>query len=400
MNKKIIFRYAAILFVIIETLSIIRGYVIVRDWIPMFMVLAVSLLFYPKSFFNKETFFLLLYLVVLVLFAFMGHTMGTRRWIANETLGPLTCLSVINVFLYNHDFYGLKMVTVIGLFIIVITSLLTIPIAIKDPEAVRNMVYYAVVTHDIKSMQSYQKIGIASFGLVHALPFLYPVLVYGLKTERNTILRFYYLLMIVVTYYMIVKASFATPLILSTFGILAAFFLSKNRMQNLLFGIILSMCFIFFLNKNLVISGLKTIQPIFQKTIMAEKIDDIILSIKLEKTKGDLKRIEASKKSWNAFLHSPLYGNLAQKKAGGHAYFLDRLCFFGLVGTIPFIMFFYFTFKKHFSLCDRNKRMYYLIGLFLFILLGFFKNIEGVEPFFYLFVFLPGLCFDRISEPS
>ena len=398
---KITFRYAAVLFVIIETFSVIRGHIVVRDWLPMFLLLAVALLFYPKSFFNKESLFLLLYLIVLLLFVVVGHTLGNLSWITVQVLWPLSCLAIINVFLYNRDFYGLKMVTVTGLFIIIITSLLTIPIVIKNPDAVRDMVRYAVETHDIKSIQFYQRLGIASYGLVHAIPFLYPVLVYHFKTEKKIIFKFYYLLTILVTFFMLIKSNVATPLILSTFGILAAFFLSKNRIRNLLFGIILFMCCILFLNENLVISGLKTIQPIFPKdTKIDQKIDDIVLSIKHGKTEGSVRRIELVEKSWNAFLQNPLCGNLNKKQAGGHAYFIDRLTYFGLVGTIPFIMFLYFTFKKHFYLFDRNIRMYYLISIFLFFVLGIFKNIGGIEPFLCLFVFLPGLCLKEIQNPN
>ena len=399
MNRKILFRYAVIFFVIIETLSIIRGYVIVRDWIPMFTMLAVSLLFYPKSFFNKETFFLLLYLVVLVSFAFMGHTMGTRRWIANEILGPLTCLSVINVFLYNRDFHGLKIVTLVGLIIIVVTSVLTLFIVTKDPHAVRDMARSIVAGKDIRSIQLYQRTGLASFGLVHALPFLYPVLIFHVKAKGKIVFRFCCFCAVVVTFIMVLKTHFTTPLILSTFGILCALFLSQNQGRNLLLGIFLSMFCVLFVNDNILIYGLRTIQPFFQNTLTAEKIDDVILSITLRKKEGDVKRIDASIKSWKTFLRSPFYGNFDKKQAGGHAYFLDRLAYFGFVGAIPFFMFFYYMFKKIFLLLDSARRTCFLVSILIFFILGCLKNISGIENVLYLFIFLPGLCFDKVAEP-
>ena len=103
-------------------------------------------------------------------------------------------------------------------------------------------------------------------------------------------------------------------------------------------------------------------------------------------------RSDLYKMSWNVFFQNPIFGGSNKIEVEGHAYSPDRLAYFGLAGTTPFIMFFYFTFKKIYFLMERRKRIYYLISLLLFACLGFCKNISGIENFLYLFVFLPGLC--------
>ena len=392
MNKLLLFRYTVILFVIVETFSIFHGYVFNRVAFPMIFMSGISVIFYPKAFLDKQSFFLVLYFAIFCLFAYLGHTLADMGWATNEFLAPLSCLSIINVFLYNRDFYGLKMVTVTGLVIIVVNSLFTIPIAINDPNAVRMMVDYTV-GGNIDSMQFYQKLGIASYGLVHAVPFLYPLLIYHLKTGGKKLYRLCYLVAIVVSYYMLTKASFGTALILSTFGILCAILLSENKKRILVLVIILPFFLFLFFSDGLLVSGLNTIKPMFEGTEIEPKINDIVSSIEYGGAEGQIGgRRDLYNMSWNTFFRSPLLGSLDKKQAGGHAYIPDRLAYFGLIGTIPLIMFFYFTFKKHYFLIERRKRIYYLTSLLLFVLLGFCKNISGIENFLYLFVFLPGLC--------
>jgi hypothetical protein len=226
------FRFIAILFVTIETFSIIQGYVPFKEWIPMSMMCGVSFLMYPKAFLNKPTLLLFIYFSILLLFAAMGHTLANIRWVLIEIMVPMSCLSIINVFIYNRDLYGLKLVTAVGLLIIALTAVLTIPIVIKDPSAVRRMVTYSI-DNNVSAARMYLRQGIASFGLVHAFPSLCPLLIFQIKNGSNNLSRAYFLTVIVATYFMIARASFGTPLILSSFAIVYAFFFTKNIKINI-----------------------------------------------------------------------------------------------------------------------------------------------------------------------
>jgi hypothetical protein len=378
----------------------IRGYFGVRDWIPGFVVLGLSLVVCPKSWFCKETLILLLYLLVLVGFSLIGHTLTDLRWIANEIMPPLICLTIINLFLQKEDYAGLRLVTVLGLLIIVVTSLMTIPILLKDPDAVRKVVELGVGKGDAAFVSLSHKRGIASFGLVSSLPFIFPMLVYCVKAERRIMLKGLYLFTIAVTYLLLLKASIATPLIMSTMAILFSVIVTSNRGRNIVIGIIISLMLMFLLNERLVIEGLRTIQPMFSRTIIETKIDDIVLSLKKDKVQGSVSRSKLTVMSWNSFVKNPLYGGLDKKSAGGHAYFVDRLAYFGLVGAVPFFLYLYFTFRRHYALIDSKMKIYYLVGIFLFVLMGLVKNIGTVESFIYLFILLPGLCLINKKESS
>lgn len=392
-----IFRCFAISFVIVETFSVIQGFTGgIRDWIPMFLMLFVSCLLYPKSVLSKEVYFLVLYILVLLVFASAGHSLANISWIANETLRPLTCLCIINVFLYNRDLYGLKIITMVGLILIGITSLLTIPILMKNPNAVRDMVMYKEQFSD--TAFKYKQLGIASYPLIHSLPYLYPAIIYCIKTKKAVTNRLYYLVVLTVSYLMLLKSSVATPLILSTFGIVGALLVSKSHKRNIIYILLFSFFLVFTLNETIIVSSLKSIKPMFGDTLNAKKIDDILSSLKHDSAKGAVARIGATEKSFTTFIKSPLLGNMDKRQAGGHAYFLDRLAYFGLVGAMPLFLFFFFVFKRHFMIIDKGMRNYYFMGLALFVIMGIVKNVGGIETYLYLFVFLPGLSFNNITN--
>jgi hypothetical protein len=389
-----IYRIIVIIFVVAETLPLVQGYAPFKEWIPLTFMCGVSLVMYPKAFLNKPTLYLLIYFVILMIFAGMGHDIADFKWVLIEILVPLSCLSIINVFIYNRDFNGLKMVTVAALLVILITAVKTYQIVTKDPFAVRNMVGYTL-KNNAGAIQKYMQQGIASFGLVHAVPFLCPLLVFHIKSGGNHLFRIFSLAMLAATYLMLVKASFGTPLILSTAAIACALLFTKNQKMNVVIGIFFICTLMSTMNKNLVISGLETIHAaVFSKSpVIGAKINNIVSSIKYNRSEGEVSgREKVYARSWKMFFSSPIIGNLDSKQAGGHAYFVDRLAYFGLVGTIPFCMFLYFRIKNSLTIINNKIRLHYLLGVAFFVALGFLKNITGIENFLYLFVLLPGLC--------
>lgn len=329
-----------------------------------------------------------------MLFAAMGHDLANPKWVLIEILVLLSCVSITNSFVYNRDMYGFKMVTVLGLCIIIVTALLTLQILERDSQAVRNMVGYTIKGSNAK-IQTYLQQGIASFGLVHAFPFLCPLLVLNIKSAKNYLFRALALAVILVAYFMLLKASFGTPLLLATAAIALAFLLTKNQMLNMVIVICMVVFLFMTMNKNLLVYALEEAQELaFSKTpVISKKIDDIVASIKFNKSRGEISgREKVYAKSWSTFFSSPLWGSFDKSDAGGHAYFPDRLAYFGLLGTVPFFLFLYFTLKRSYMLINSKVRLHFLLSVGVFIMLGLLKNITGVENFLYLFVFIPGLA--------
>lgn len=391
MDKKVVFRIIAIVFVVVETFSIIHGYLFNRLSIPTVLLCVFSTLLYPSAFFNKQTLYFALYSLVLFMYAVIGHTLVDKTYLLSNIFEPLSCLALINVFLYNKDMRGLKIVTGVGLVIILVTAIATIPLLIIFPNAVRSYAGFSDVG-DYDSIQFLQKLGIASFGLTHSLPFLFPILIYRLVLEKKKLVKLLYAILIVVPFSMVILSNVTTSLIFSTLGIFTALSMFiKNKF--LVYLILFSTVFILLVFGNeVIVTGLNVVQPFFEETPTYDKIDEIRNSIINKEPDGDVDaRSELYKLSWYTFSENPIFGNMDKYNIGGHAYFVDRLAAFGVFGNIFFYMFIYTTFYIHYNILHYKARKFYIIGVVMFIVFGFLKNITGIENYFYLFVILLSL---------
>ena len=372
-------------------LSFLRGWILIRDWIPIILFATVFTLLYPEVLFKRETFFLFLYFGVLCLYFALEHAIVTPRWLFSEIFIPLTCLLIINGFLINGDHNGLKIVAIVSLTIIIINSVGTIKIVSSESDAVRNMVIYSV-KGDIKTYQHYLKSGMASFGQVHALPFLLPILIGLAKHNSVTKMKLILLLISFFSYYFIIKTAFTTPILLATVGMLLALFVTTNMRLNLfLLGLFISLYFIF-ANTGVLFHFLGGKKYLFTDTFVLERINDVSNSIMSGQTTGHVKvRGDLYLTSLSTFLKHPLLGGFETNSAGGHAFILDRFAYFGLVGTVPFTVYLYYILKRVYKFIDIPLQPYFFISIMLFITLGLSKNITGIENYLYLFVVIPGL---------
>jgi len=104
--------------------------------------------------------------------------------------------------------------------------------------------------------------------------------------------------------------------------------------------------------------------------------------------------------SLNAFLGNLLLGTNKGSDIGGHAYFMDRAGLLGLTGIIPLFLFFFFQVNITYKSMPNPTRIYYLIGVSAFIILGFQKNMAGFEYWLYLFFLLPSLCLSLYNKET
>jgi len=389
MNKDLIYRYVAIFAVIIETFTLIQGYTDIPDIAVMGGVVLLSMFFYPFSFINKHTYYFFL-LVAVVLVTAIAKSF-VLRWYLLLLINWLFSLSMINVFLYNKDWVGLKLVVYAGLLVILISSISTITILIIDPMIVRQLALDSL-DGDTRSLVTGQKMGIVSYGLIHGLPTLLPALVYLLKTGNNIQTKIIWLSIIIVFYTLVLKASFATSLILSTLILLPSLIISKNTTRSIFLLVAILLMFLPLFNEDILINNLEKIKPFFSETEIEEKISDIQLSVKFGDNEGQLgTRGTLYADSWNSFFKEPIWGSMKHKDAGGHAFIADFLAWFGIIGAAPLILFLLFFIKKIYSEIQKKQKLYFLLSLIPFFVLSFAKGTPYFEQMLYLLLFLPGL---------
>ncbi len=389
MYKKLIFRYWAVLCILLETFVVIQGYMNVPDFAVLLSIVAVGFFFYPRAFFNLPTLFFILFVsLMLIVIQIKSYDVQFFRVIF---IYWLFSLSLINVFLYNKDWKGLKIVLIVGMLILFISTIFSIIYSGSQPDLVRQYVLYSS-EQDEAGVKLGQRLGIANYGMIHGIPTLLPLFVYLFKKEKTLFLKILWLLLIAIFYYLIIVSGFGTALILSTLILIASVLVSDNKRKNLLLFGILILIGILFINKEFIINSLDWVKGYFVDSAIYDKIVDIQYSIQTNDFEGQLNtRGNLYADSWNTFYKYPIIGSPYQSDAGGHLFIADFLAWFGIVGTLPLILFFYYSFRRIYLIIENHQKIYYVLALLPFIILSFVKAVPFFEQVLYLLVFIPAV---------
>lgn len=387
MIKKLTYRFIVIVVLILETFSFIKGYIEVPDTLLMSSVILLGIFFYPKAFFNKITLYYIIFILIIML-NLLAKVDFDYRWFLIIILFWTFILSILNVLNYSRDFKGFKIISIIGFLILLTTSLINLPLLIEDPMFTRDTI--KSLTEGDLDIKYVNKLGIFSYGLVHAIPTVLPLIIYNIKSNKQ-IIRFLWLAFLLILCYVIFKLSFGTVIIISIFIIPTAFLISKNRSKNRFMLFVLAITVIFVLNNDNIISFLRILQPFFDDTIIQVKIDDIINSLKYSSEGSVNNRKILYEQSLISFNKNPIFGSNSYMDIGGHSFILDFLGWFGLLGTVPLILFFTEVLKTNYKMLPRKVHTYYLLSILPFIFISFLKGTPFYEQLLFLFIFIPGL---------
>lgn len=393
MRGEKILTYIAAFVIIVSTFTLIQGYFpfFLRGSI-FFGALAVLItLFYPKVYLKKSIIWLMIYFIVI----FCNYLSGDEVFSLGFTLTEITYYfipaALFLIYLRNNDLVTLKTISIISILVIIVTSLLTIPIAYDNPGIVRSV---ADIT-DYSYLIEYYKKGITSYSMAHAFPFIIPPFIFVLKNKSCS-----------------PKSRLISFMIVSIGGLMVFYTESTGALVVLLFAIVISLivteksfkknivrlCFLgliatIFLNTQTLISILNFFGAETETMAYYGKIEDAMTMIETGKSVGQIAgRQELHNMSLNAFLNNPLFGTNKGAYIGGHAYFLDRAGLLGLIGFVPLCLFFFFQIKITYENLPDSTKIYYLIGVTACIILGFQKNMAGFEYWLYVFFLLPALC--------
>lgn len=391
--RNTIFLYITILLVIFLTFSLLKGYIEFPEWILYLGYTFLCILMYPKVIKSKHFFYLILYGIFLIIRSILGHEKYTYGFTAGELAYLFAATLMIDICLLQNNNRNLFTIFFVGISITFITSLLTIPLLMTDANLVR-LVASSAVENNIGFLKQYQRLGVSSYAMIHSIPFILPIIVFQIKQRQLLRNRLVWILLLMVLFFLEIKSSVTTTILLSILGISLSLFLSDNYLRNfrILFG--WGILFFLFVNEKNLILVLEIIEPYFRDTAVHGKIFDFQDSMMYSRSVGQISNRESLYDiSWNTFINNPLFGSSLNKDSGGHAFFIDHLARIGIIGCLPLFLFLFYHFKLIFSILNRNVRFYYMVGVIMFMLLGFTKNILGFEFWFYLFFILPSLSF-------
>ncbi|MDX9694751.1 MAG: hypothetical protein RBT49_03075 [Bacteroidales bacterium] len=396
LSKDIIFTLIAFIAILFHTFPLIKGYIMLPQLTVMFLVSIFSIILYPYSFVNSSTVIYIISIITIV-FLILFKDSFDLGWFLTFLTYWLFVVSISNIYLYTNNFEFFYKLALTVLFITIFTSIITLPHLFSNPFAVRDLIMSGNAG-DSESVRTGQRLGMISYGLLHSIPTLFPVLIYFIKKSEAYIHKLYWGILLAILYYLTIKAGFATVIILSTFIIIPSFLISSNKKKNIFLFVIITLLLLPILNLDLVYNGLDFIKPYFANSIMYKKIDDIQTTLMIGKAGHVALRGSLYLNSWESFLSEPLFGSSKFNSAGGHAFLLDFLAWFGLIGTLPIVIFFSLHLKRIIQILKDDQKIYFFLALIPFIILSFTKATPFYEQILFVFIVIPGLLVKPIKK--
>ena len=233
--------------------------------------------------------------------------------------------------------------------------------------------------------------GLPDYSLTHAMVFMVPAYVFLFKVSSRKLLKLAGLALLFAAFLLVYLGGASAAIMMFFAATLVSFLINSRRTTKANFVIIsISLAFMLFLiNKNFLLALISMIRSILPSgNAYWKKLDDFENSLIFESAEGDVGgRLTLYANSWDTFVHNPL-GTLDGRLVGGHMYFIDLLASIGVFALLLFAFVgfvFYFTYR----LMPLRSKPYYSLGFFLFIAMGFVKNMAGYDFFVVPFVYLP-----------
>lgn len=274
------------------------------------------------------------------------------------------------------------------LFLIHLECFTTIIGNIRFPYASRQL----ASTLDITLNRMYQGMNIGGYGFIYALVLFLPYCFYRYKrcNEKK------YILSIILVETTIFVSSYMTAILLSIIVLMLCIITASSFRKHIIGVIFVIVALTLAFHKQ--IGGLFNYLYIYlinsDQHILAERARNLSHLFFNGKMIGDAGyRNELSNYSWEAFLKSPITGNLLGNgnRLGLHSEFIDILGGLGVAGSFFFVLVLLGRIKESINqIRSKDIRAYGMIALVILITLGFINNITpALEIAAVIFVIYP-----------
>lgn len=291
--------------------------------------------------------------------------------------------------------------SMVGLFFILITGLMTLVATNIDPTVVRAS--YSGAGSEIANYPSLERLGFGSYGFMSSIISFLPIVVFFMKYQRNMHLKLFFFFVLLFSFIILIKAQIFANIIIATLFTFLSLIISKNNLKTLLTAILVLVGLfsldLEFWNKTFLDLSIyfSPESSLYYKLLDASRfIDDP----EFQNTTGAGLRAERYPQLIEAFLAQPLFGDASYDssfknhlQAGGHLYWMSRLALWGLFGFIGYLIILRGIFLPIFRSFDKIFRVYYLLSLISIISLGLIKNLAGREPWLMLMIIIPGVYY-------
>ncbi len=371
----------------------------IRVWVFIFFL--ISIFFDPSSMFTTTMRWVYIYIGIYLLLEYLGHYdlwgLGRRSrfaWLRDQHL-PLA-ISVLLIEKYSNpsrrdDLKKIINFSYLVIFALCITSIIII---YRNPGVVRG----TEEQFSYEEINKVRKFGLGDFGLLSALPFLIPLLVYQykIKLAESKKIPFINILPIIIitlcSYMAVIVAPFLILIIVLSLAILGRRRLKSNVV---ILCIILGLFFV--TPKRIIGNIFYGFSDIVSNKEMSTKLNEIgiaftegieLVTYEYEASTGIEGRAARIKYNLLDFVKSPIIGT--GKQGNAHLFWLNMLAQFGLMGILPLIYIIWLQIKKNAKSLSEDILFTYYLSMASFIVLGLLKAIGGYPMYLITFFIIPG----------
>ena len=362
-------------------------------WIPLIMLYDFRLLL-NKSMALALSFVIIMYFGLELLWKdrILGSDENRFFSVLLEIIPIIGTILIYSYFLKSKDQKGLRILIYSSIIFITITTILTINGLNINPMAVRLRMSGAIDQID----DVVRSFGMGGYGFFNGIMLLVPALAYFIhKFDFDIWKKILLLIFIIFLIYPIALGGLTTTLLLAIlFFMYTAFFVPIFKAKPYIPLLVISL-FLFTFN-HFTSDILKFLSEVMGEGIIKHKLNELSTTVKLMdynpesgRTYFAYSRLKLTTQSLQSFLANPLIGS---GNSGGHAYWLDRLAEFGLLGWFPIILIFYQQVKSQKYVLLKVHYQYFIISVYAIFLFGVLKaNATSVQTIMVLFFLVPGM---------
>ena len=360
-------------------------YFYLLGWMVSLMV------FHPIVFINRKL--IGIYLLVLVHLFYLAYGLyeidANVVWFKTNLQPVFFALLMLLYFNASKDYSGLKIVLTFSVFFIIVTLITSLVGLQQFPLAARELSSDA--SPELASI--YRSLGIAKFGFFYGLSLTVPVFVFFIKAgypNYSIKYRIIWLFIIILSILGIIEAQFTTAFL---FALIGAFIVwrEKGKINSLLLQLSLLFIILVLIPGSVFANLFSSVANLIGENTLSERLIDLGITLREGVGSADTHvGFRASRVPFllNVFIENPLVGSGEDL---GHNFWLDELAKYGLIGAIPWVILLKTNIVNNLKLMDNKAKIIYIIIMFLFISIGFMKNIGQKETMIYIFFFIPSL---------
>lgn len=339
----------------------------------MLLLPTVLIFVHDDLFIRRQSIPLILYLVACLLIMFAGSKYYNYPYFIQISFA----FASLEHFLVTRDkvFVKYVMVALYGTLLLMVA--VSLPLFISMPNLSRLM-----INAEENGMMAPIMYWTIQYSTLHALP-IYSIPLFYFARKRRGIIKKASIICIVAIFILMFYADTTTGVIINI-AVFASLMIYNQRLslkKNIQRLSILAIMLIATLNKTVMISILRLVQPIFSGSSTYTKIDLTIAAMLGQGISGDLEsRENLLNLTLDSFISNPLLPELDITRIGQHNMIIDQIVVLGVFLAIPFIWFLIERIKRPWPFLSTDSKPYYLMGIAVLLIMGLVKNFFLLFP--------------------